>query len=402
MRVFFKELVRRPGRFLPVGGALTMLVVLLVVLGGFLDGLELNQTGPYRAHEGRLLAFSDQSDLLIQRSRVDTKQADALAKADGVAKVGALNQIASTAEDPDGEIVDIVLFGYDLSTEVLPSPPADGGAVIDSALANRNDVAVGDTLLIGATSERVEVSDVVDDLSQGSPTVWLSTERWRQVVESANPSSLLPAGVDQALVVQPSDDGLDQTQLTTLADRLGDQAGIDVATPDEVILALPVVQQQSSTFEGIIGVTFVVTLMVVALFFTLITLERVGLYAVLKALGARTRPAGRHLAAGGVRQRRCAGAGLCVERGVRQPAPRQPAREVGAQPHAPNRGRRVAERTAGKSLHPAPSSPYRSCRSDWIALCPHWNWTRPARSTEPAKPRSSRSTTSASPSGTTR
>lgn len=58
MRVFFKELVRRPGRFLPVGGALTMLVVLLVVLGGFLDGLELNQTGPYRFHEGRLLAFS--------------------------------------------------------------------------------------------------------------------------------------------------------------------------------------------------------------------------------------------------------------------------------------------------------------------------------------------------------
>ena len=45
--------------------------------------------------------------------------------------------------------------------------------------------AVADTLLIGATSERVEVSDVVDDLSQGSPTVWLSTERWRQVVESA-------------------------------------------------------------------------------------------------------------------------------------------------------------------------------------------------------------------------
>ena len=44
-----------------------------------------------------------------------------------------------------------------------------------------------------------------------------------------------------------------------------------------MILALPVVQQQSSTFEGIIGVTFVVTLMVVALFFTLITLERVGL-----------------------------------------------------------------------------------------------------------------------------
>ena len=50
--------------------------------------------------------------------------------------------------------------------------------------------------------------------------------------------------------------------------------------------ALDVVQQQSSTFSGIIGVTFVVTLLVVALFFALLTLERVDLYAVLKALGA--------------------------------------------------------------------------------------------------------------------
>jgi putative ABC transport system permease protein len=285
--IFMKELARRPGRFVPVGGALTMLVVLLVVLGGFLDGLELNQTGPYRAHEGRLLVFSNQSELLIQRSQVDVAQAKALATAEGVAKVGALNQIASTAEDVDGEIVDIVLFGYDLSTDVLPTPPREG-AVIDNALAKRNGVKVGDTLRVGATSEPVEVAKIVDDLSQGSPTVWLSTKRWRQVVESTNPSALLPVGVDQALIVQPTEPNLDGTQLEALAKRLG-SGGIEVATADQAIQSLPVVQKQSSTFQGIIGVTFVVTLMVVALFFTLITLERVGLYAVLKALGARTR-----------------------------------------------------------------------------------------------------------------
>ncbi|MGB4320983.1 MAG: ABC transporter permease, partial [Candidatus Microthrix parvicella] len=98
-----------------------------------------------------------------------------------------------------------------------------------------------------------------------------------------------PPGVDQALVVQPSDTALDTGGLDALAGRLGGEDGIDVVTPEQAIQALPVVQQQSSTFRGIIGVTFVVTLMVVALFFTLITLERVGLYAVLKALGARTR-----------------------------------------------------------------------------------------------------------------
>lgn len=284
MGIAIKELIRTPGRFVSVGGALTMLVVLLVVLGGFLDGLELNQTGPYRAHEGRLLVFSDDSELLIQRSEVATAQAEELAVADGVAAVGALNLIASTASDSEGEIVDIVLFSYDLATDVIPAPPADGSAIIDKALADNNNVAVGDTLLLGATSEPVVVSGIVDDLSQGSPTVWLSTERWRGIVRSANPAALPPEGINQALVIAPTAG----TVIADLAQRLGGLDGIDVVTADEAIKALPVVQQQSSTFEGIIGVTFVVTLMVVALFFTLITLERVDLYAVLKALGART------------------------------------------------------------------------------------------------------------------
>ncbi len=284
MGIAIKELMRQPSRFVSVGGALTMLVVLLVVLGGFLDGLELNSTGPYRAHEGRLLVFSDGSELLIQRSNVDTAQAERLAAVDGVAAIGALNQISSTASDRQGEIVDIVLFGYDLPTAVIPSPPVDGGAVIDAALANRYNVAVGDTLLLGATSEPVTVAEVINDLSQGSPTVWLSTQRWREIVQTGNPAALPPEGTNQALVVEASVG----TDLEVLAPKLAAVDGIAVATSTEAIQALPVVQQQSSTFEGIIGVTFVVTLLVVALFFTLITLERVDLYAVLKALGART------------------------------------------------------------------------------------------------------------------
>jgi putative ABC transport system permease protein len=156
--------------------------------------------------------------------------------------------------------------------------------VIDEALADQYDVAVGDTLLLGATSEPVVVSAIVNDLSQGSPTVWLSTPRWRDIVQSGNPAALPPEGTSQALVVEPTAG----TGLEVLAPQLAAIDGIAVATSEEAIQALPVVQQQSSTFEGIIGVTFVVTLMVVALFFTLITLERVDLYAVLKALGART------------------------------------------------------------------------------------------------------------------
>ena len=282
MNIAMKELLRRPSRLVSVGGALTLLVVLLVVLGGFLDGLELNQTGAYRAHEERLIAYSSNSERLAQRSSLDQTQAEQLAAVDGVAAVGALSYVGSTATISANEIVDIVLFGYDLATEVLPAPPADGGAVIDEALADQNGVDVGDTLLLGSTSEPVVVAAIVGDLSQGSPTVWLSTQRWREVLAVANPAALPPEGTSLLMIIEPAA-GIGIGQLAINLD------GIDVATVDDAVSALPVVQQQSSSFQGIIGVTFVVTLLVVALFFALITMERVALYAVLKALGARSR-----------------------------------------------------------------------------------------------------------------
>ncbi|WP_370324531.1 ABC transporter permease [Euzebya sp.] len=298
MRIALRELLRQPGRFLPVGGALTLLVVLLVVLGGFLDGLELSQTGSYRAHEGSLLVFADDVELQIQRSQVGEDAVSAIADLDDVDQVGTLDQVATTAglpassADPES-LEDIVLFGYEVGTDALPAPPDGDGAVVDAVLADLVDVEVGDTIELGPDAVPVTVDALVDDLSQGSPTVWVASDRWREIAATATPTGLPPEGTAQALVVRPDAEGRGGAptadDLRGLADAIDTQVdGVAAVTPTEAIEALPVVQQQSSTFRGIIGVTFAVTLLVVALFFALITLERVALYAVLKALGARS------------------------------------------------------------------------------------------------------------------
>lgn len=292
MRIALQELLRQPGRFVPVGVALTLLVVLLVVLGGFLDGLELNQTGAYRAHDNRLLVFADDADLQLQRSRITGDTAQDVEAVAGVGTVGWLSQAASTASpastaaEPgeDAQIQDVIVFGYDQSTDTIPAPPGDRGAVVDAVLADLIGIQSGDTVVLGPSAEEVTVSQIVGDLTQGAPTVWLSTADWRAVIGASDPTALPREQTTQALVVTPADGNT-----SGLAERIDTQVeGVSAATPEQVIGALDVVQSQSSTFRGIIGVTFAVTLLVVALFFALITLERVGLYSVLKAIGART------------------------------------------------------------------------------------------------------------------
>ena len=48
MKLAWKELVRRPGRFAVAGAILTLIAILLMFLGGLLDGLVANSTGALR------------------------------------------------------------------------------------------------------------------------------------------------------------------------------------------------------------------------------------------------------------------------------------------------------------------------------------------------------------------
>jgi putative ABC transport system permease protein len=286
VRIALRELVRRPGRFIPVGGALTLLVVLLVILGGFLDGLALSQTGAYRAQGERLWVLTERAELQLARSVIDAETAAGVSAVDGIAATGGLAAVATTASSVGtAALVDVVLVGYEEAGPELPAPPADGQVVMDRRLTEVAGVQVGDTLAVGPAETPLQVVAAVDDLTQGAPTLWVAPGIWRGIAAEANPGGVLPPGSFQALLVTPSD-GQDPLTLARRIDAvIGTTQTVDL---DGLVAGQPVVVQQSAVFSGIIAVTFVVTLLVVALFFALLALERVRLYAVLKAIGART------------------------------------------------------------------------------------------------------------------
>ncbi|HEU4355417.1 MAG TPA: ABC transporter permease [Actinomycetota bacterium] len=284
MRLGWKELVRRPGRFLAAGGALTLIVILLLLLGGLLDGLFNASTGAFRAQTAEIIVYSADSRDSLLRSRIDPETENAIRRVPGVRGVTGIGAVLIAGRVVDrASIVDLAVFGYEAPNERVPAPPPPGVAYADATLEDEG-VAIGDTIAVGPAQVQVEVGGWVEDtryLAQGS--VWVEPGTWHEVLVTSRPDAALDDHTFQAALVEAADDP------EAVAERIQAQVpGTSPLTIDEAVFSLPGVGAQKDTFAQIIGVTFLVAGLVVALFFALVVLERIGLLGMLKAVGAST------------------------------------------------------------------------------------------------------------------
>lgn len=288
MNLAWKELRRRPGRFAVAGVILTLIAILLMFLGGLLDGLLGNSTGAYRVQEADRFVFSASSKDSLVRSRIDADTRSAVQDAVGDGAVGGIGsvQLGGRLEGRDvRDLVAVVLFGYEVAPKGLPSEvPGPGEVYADVALRSEG-VDEGTEIQLGPDRTPVTVIGFLEDSQyNGQGTLWGSLDTWQTVLEANRPGETLGEGTVQALVVR---DG--PTQATSAAIDAATGGATSTLTITEAIEALPGVSQQRATFNQIIGVTVVIAIVVVALFFALLTVERTGLYGVLKAVGASSR-----------------------------------------------------------------------------------------------------------------
>ena len=166
----------------------------------------------------------------------------------------------------------------------MPEAPAPGEAWADEVL-KADGVELGDELLVGPARSPIVVAGWVDDTAyNGQGGLWTDVETWRSVLVDNRPDAVLADGVFQALVVRG--DGSTDVVADINAAYGSDVQALSIS---DAVDAIPGVTEQQTTFNQILGVTVVIALVVIALFFALLTVERTGLYGVLKAIGARSR-----------------------------------------------------------------------------------------------------------------
>ena len=287
MRVGIAEIRRQKGRFLFITGALSFLVLLVLLLSALSDGLFYGNTGAIRNADAQAYAFSSDAEGSFVRSRLPDAAVAELSSTPGVSAASPLGLLLTGGEGPDGG-VDVALFGFEpdgagAPTELvegrLPRPEENGVSAVSTALRDQG-VVLGSTITLGTVA--IEVVGFVEDAEyQGQSSMWVTVPTWAEARAAVRPETRGETGVITAVALQ-LDDGVS-------VDDLESPAGTSVLTTAESYLAIPGVEQQRSTFSSIVTTTYLVAAIVVALFFALLTLEKRDLFAALKALGASTR-----------------------------------------------------------------------------------------------------------------
>lgn len=291
MRLALAELRRSKGRYLAVTAAIGFIVFLVLILAGLADGLYYGATGAYRNGDADLYVFNEDAQRSIVRSELPADAAAEIRQIDGVADAGSIGvQLGSATAG--GERVDIALIGtepgrpgapVDISTYPSGSNPI---TVADSSLRAAG-IVVGDVVTLTGATTGVEVVGFVDDsdfLLAG--TLWTDIDTWSKIRTEIVPELAFRGDVVQAVAVATDP----QADVATVTVAIDSASGFtETATTAETISSLPGVEQQASTFQAIIITSFAVVGLVTALFFALITLEKRGLIAVLKAIGSTNR-----------------------------------------------------------------------------------------------------------------
>ena len=277
-----RNLVQDKTRFMLSVIGVALAVMLILILSGFLNGM-YRQISAYLDHmPGSIVVAQDGVRNLLGATSLLPADMDGVVKTRGAAQVvPILSQFVIL--DLHDKKVPVYLVGYEPKSGGGPwqlaagrEPRNDKEAIVDRVLAQRHNLAIGDTI------EILDRDFTLIGLSEGTAS-WMTSFVF--VRKAALEGLLRAPGATSFLLVTPSV----RVREDELRRRLSDLSSIEV-TPKSTVIANDL-NLYGGVFSGpirlMVGIAFLVGTLVVGLVIYTATIERQREYGVLKAIGAR-------------------------------------------------------------------------------------------------------------------
>lgn len=286
MYLAWREIKKNKGKY----ALITFIMVLIVYLVLFIIGLALglqqlaasqlmnNEAQSYFVEEGRKGSLNT-SNLPRQEleefvSNLDDDQAFVLSQ-----------QLATIKVDGEGENqIDVSFYGIEEDSPFYPEvmegrlPENEEEVIVSAGLATEG-VEIGNTIVEDESEEAFTVVGFSDDATFNyADIVFLTPDQFERI---QRPSSYGDQPTGQAVVSMASLDDLSVSKEDL------DEYGLEAFTADEIIEATPGYTAQNATFLLMIVFMYVISALIIAVFFYVITLQKLREYGQLKAIGAQ-------------------------------------------------------------------------------------------------------------------
>ncbi len=289
MHLGLRELRRQPGRFVPLGLAVTLLSALVLAFSGIGTSHVRDLNDAVANSSADLLVLADGAEGAIQASRIDHDHVATVAALDGVDDARPIGE-ARVGGRIDGDLYDVSLWGAGPGGPGAPevvdgrAPQGPGEAVVDLADAHL-DLAIGSTLRIADTGDELEIVGLTEERRFASiPTVVVTYEQWEATLDATYPDA---DEVEPTLIGVQTSTGAD---IDEVAARIAaTDAPLAAEAPAVLAAGLPGIAGVRASFATATIVALVAVSAVVGLFFLVSLAGRRRSLEALRAVGAPPR-----------------------------------------------------------------------------------------------------------------
>lgn len=278
------EIRRRRLQFGLVTGVVALISFLVLMVTGL--GLGLNEAAgtALLAMNGNHIAYSKGADLSVIRSELGADSVKQISAQNGVRASAVVGYVAAAVEYSPDQIETSALIGV-VPGSIAEPPVVEGRALTSddrrAVLVDRSFIAltnkkIGDSIRV---PERLNYQEftIVGIVDQGyfffQPAIYLLLDSWRGIKYPGDENA--PAG--SIVLLQGSNiDGINGDNWV-------------VVSKNTAFWNIEGVQAQQSTVDALRYMGLMIGAMVIGVFFYVITLQKVALLGVLKAIGASTR-----------------------------------------------------------------------------------------------------------------
>lgn len=284
MFLAWRELKYAKLRYLLIAVIMILIAWLVMFVSGLANGLSSDNASAIQNMPSHYLVLQQDSDNRLTRSTLTESNLKAVRSSVSEQDSAPLGvQMSTVTKDGSERKIDVTYFAVDMSSMLAPKlvtgssiSNASTNEVIADASLQESGIKLGDQIEDQASGQAFTVVGFSEGQSfSHTPVVHINFQQWASI----KTNKLAADDTFNAIALNAND---------AAANKIRQADGVSVISKAEALQGIPGYKEEQGSLLMMIAFLFIIAAFVLAVFFYVITIQKMNQFGVLKAIGAST------------------------------------------------------------------------------------------------------------------